>query len=180
LLQRGTSQQQEKLVTEDGAFNTEAVARAIVQLQRNSDEATSQSRANPFLSGHLFQAVPVQGPRLVGSVAQLPSTVDLWPGYYYFDSTVGRPLFLQLATNQWIDGTGAVVAGSTAGTQTYTQVEHGFGTPIIGFLVTNIAGGVVGPVRYIPFGDARDKSIARFLIPQNTITTLTADVYLFH
>jgi hypothetical protein len=43
-----------------------------------------------------------------GTTAQRP-TANLWPGMFYFDTTLGRPIWIKADGATWIDATGTPV-----------------------------------------------------------------------
>lgn len=183
LVQRGAAQGHERFVAEGGRLNPDAVARALNRAQKNIDEATGPARANPMLNGHLFQNVPLNGPLSFGTSSP-PNTAGLPIGFQYWDVALGKPLFYN-GTN-WIDAAGALAYSGTVGTAAYTTIEHGVGSPAVGFLITNVTNATLTTTpRLVPAGDATDKTMARIWTPYMFLTggagaaTPAADIYVF-
>lgn len=180
LIQRGTAQGREHFVTTDGKIDPVAIGYAINELQVKVRESTAQTRANPMADGLFFQNVPISGPLVTGTSSQAPNTTDATIGYPYFDTTLGKPLWF--SGGNWVTATGAVQYAGTAGSMTLTSIEHGFGAPAVGLLITNVSNGLLRAApQIILAGNSSDNSIVRFWVPiyQNVGKQLTADVYVF-
>lgn len=179
LLQRGPTQGLENLVTLDGQLKPDELTRAIGQLQSNVQGATARARANPLANGHLFQNVAIKGPLTQGALSDLPSIVNLKAGFLFFVTTIGIPFFYD-EQGHWVDGVGTIKTAASSAAQTYTKIEHGFGAPAVGFLITNVTGGVIGHCpRIVPAGNATDNNIVQILIPVSG-NSVKADIYVFH
>lgn len=184
LVQKGKASGQENFVhNETGGLDPNNVSRALKQLQSNIDNATAQARANPLANGQLFQNVPLSGPLTVGLTANTPSQTGLPPGFMYLNTTLNKPLYL--ISGNWVDASGATAYAASNGTAQYTTVEHGFGAPAVGFIITNVANAILqGTPQIIAFGDSRDKSLVRIWTPFyyaaiNGIPP-TVDIYVFY
>lgn len=179
LLQRGPAQGREHFTTKDGKLDEQAIVRALNQLQSNTDEASSQARANPMANGHLFQGIALKGPLIAGPVGGgLPSVTNLWPGFMFYDTSSKKP-FYNDGAGSWRDAASTIITGTSAGPQTYTVIEHGFGSPAVGALITNLSGGTIeGPAQIITTGTSTDNVQAQLLVP--IYGAPVADIYLFY
>lgn len=81
---------------------------ALSPVTQPDSDIASVEYANFF---NILQLVTFYSTRS-GTTAERPtaSTLARWVGMNYFDTTLGKPVFLKIAsTSVWVDGSGAVV-----------------------------------------------------------------------
>lgn len=178
ILLKGEVQARERFIASENMSSD--VARALNDLQRKIDDSTSPSRANPFVSGRLFQNVTVSGPKASGPSSGVPNTNGLALGFMYWDTTLNKPAFLQ--GPNWVDGAGTVLYAATVGTATFTVLNHGLASAPTGFLITAVNNGELRATpRFVPFGTSADNTQIRLFLPyiQWGTAPVQVDVYVF-
>ena len=177
----GTAQAKERFVTtKDGQLDAAAVTQALNNLQSKVAASTAQARANPFGNGQLFQNVSLSGTLASGTTAQRPSDDGLPDGFPYYDLTLAKPLWL--FGGVWIDAAAAGAGAASAGTLSTTNIEHGFGEPVSGVLITNVKNAVISTApRLVLAGNSADNNIARVWFSYMPLGDgdPTADFYLY-
>lgn len=155
------------------------MARALNSLQTKIAESTAQARANPFASGQLFQNVPLVGTLVSGPTASRPPSDGLPEGFSYFDETLGEPLWL--AAGNWVLADGTIDVAASAGALATTNIDHGFGSPAVGVIITNVKNAVIHTLpRLVLYGDEKDNNVAQISFSYSELATApTADFYLY-
>ncbi len=175
----GRAQGKERFVSQKDKLDAPAVARALNAIQAKVAESTAQARANPLANGRLFQNVKITGTPTSGNTASRPPRTSLPTGFMYFDTTLAQPLWLS-GTN-WVDSSGSVVSAAGAGALVTTAIDHGFGTPAIGFLLLNVQNAVVHGGRIAPAGDSTDDNTVRLSLLYSPLSSspILADLYVY-
>jgi hypothetical protein len=158
-----------------------SVARALNEIQSKVADSTAQARANPMGNGRLFQGVTITGTPTAGTLASRPGRTGLPNGFMYFITTLEKPIWLS-GTN-WVDATGAVAYPASGFSLLTTKVDHGFGRPAAGVLITNVQNAVIQTApRLVLEGDSTDNNTARIWFAYAPLSTEdpVADIYVYY
>ena len=83
-------------------------ANAPFSTQTDEGQHSLSPEAASFL--HAVQQVIFYSTRSGGTASRPTGTTQRWIGMPYFDTTLGKTVYLKIAsTNVWVDGSGAVV-----------------------------------------------------------------------
>jgi hypothetical protein len=97
----------------------------------------------------------------------------------YFDETVSAPRWLK--GGNWVSSSGTTIAAASSGELSTTIIDHGFGSPVVGVLVTNVKNAVIHTApQLVLYDDETDNNVARIWFSYTPLSaSSTADFYLY-